>query len=289
MPKPRRTLEASALLAAPLVLLLAACGQGAGGGAGGAPDPDLPVTGTRWTVGAVTVDGTRSAAPEGTLVEFTADGRVRGSTGCNDFGAKAGLSGRRLTVGPVEVTEKGCPADRQRFEAAFLAALGGAPGGGLDGELKDGALTLASLDGAKRLELAAAPAVPPAPLRGTVWRIDGLVAKESVSSLPAGSGEKARFTVGADGRTTGNLGCNNFSAAAEVDERARTLVVEGPAATTRMMCASPQMGLETKLYALLDGRPLTYRIEGRVLTLTDASGEGLTARAEGAEQAGPRA
>ncbi|WP_369145473.1 META domain-containing protein [Streptomyces sp. R44] len=264
MPKSR-----ARVLLVPL-LLLTACGTESGAGSGGADtvSPDLPVAGTHWTVDAVTVDGRRSAGPDGARVDFEV-GRVRGNTGCNTFGAGVVLKGDALTVTQDEVTEIGCPADRRLFETEFLKAFSGP----LKGTLKGDGLRLASTDGRNVLELTTEPAVP---LRGTTWKIDGLVSKETASSLPAGSGDKARFVLGADGRITGNLGCNDFSATARLDEKTRTLTVEGPAATTRMMCTSPEMKLETRLYELLDG-PLTYRQNHRTLTLTDASGEGLTA------------
>ncbi|MEV6198351.1 META domain-containing protein [Streptomyces sp. NPDC051771] len=274
MPKPRSTILAAVLLAASLSVSLSACGQGGGAG-GNAGDPDLPLAGSQWTVGAVTVDGDRAEAPEGARVGFTGEGRAQGSTGCNHFGAAVTVAGTTVTVSPDEVTEMGCPEDRRRFETTFLAAFTGP----LKGTLTDGALTLVSADGARKVELAAEPSLP---LRGTPWKIDGLVSGDTVASLPAGGGEKARFVIGADGRITGNLGCNNFSATARIDEKARTLTVEGPAATTRMMCAGPQMQLETKLYELLDG-PLSYRLDHRALTLVDGAGEGLTARAEPAQ------
>ncbi|MFE5909893.1 META domain-containing protein [Streptomyces wedmorensis] len=269
MPKSR----AVAVLVLP-ILLLTACGTEGGGGAGsgaGGVQPDLPVAGTHWTVEAVTVDGRRSAAPDGARVDFEEGGRARGNSGCNTFGAAVTVKGDTLTVEPAEVTEIGCPADAQRFETELLKAFSGA----LKGTLKGDALRLASTDGRNGLELTAERAVP---LRGTTWKVEGLVSGQNAASLPAGSEGKARLLIGADGRVTGNLGCNNFSATARVDEQARTLTVEGPAATTRMMCTSPQMALETKLYELLDG-PLSYRLNHRTLTLTDASGEGLTATA----------
>ncbi|MER7947205.1 META domain-containing protein [Streptomyces sp. NPDC096079] len=266
MPKPR------ALVVLVPLLLLTACGTESGAGSGGADtvSPDLPVAGTHWTVGAVTVDGRRSAAPDGARVDFE-DGRARGNTGCNTFGATVVLKGDTLSVSPEEVTEIGCPGDRQRFEKEMLKAFSGR----LKGTLKGDELRLSSADGRAGLELTAEPAVP---LRGTTWKVDGLVSGGTVASPPAGSGDKARFVLGADGRVTGNLGCNNFSATARLDEKAHALTVEGPAATTRMMCTGPQMQLETELYELLDG-PLTYRLNHRTLTLTDASGEGLTATA----------
>ncbi|MFE0641069.1 META domain-containing protein [Streptomyces sp. NPDC058877] len=269
MPKPR----ARAVLL-PLLLLLSACGTegGAGSAGGDLASPDLPVVGTHWTVDAVTVDGRRSVAPAGARIDVE-EGRVRGNSGCNAFGGSVAVRGDVLTVSSVEATEIGCSAERQRFEAELLKAFSGP----LKGSLKGGALRLASPDGRNELELTAEPA---APLTGTTWKIDGLLSGdgETVSSLPADSGAKAKLVVGADGRVTGNLGCNDFSASVRIDGAARTLTVEGPAATTRMICTGPQMELETKLYELLDG-PLDYRLNHRTLTLTDGSGRGLTATA----------
>ncbi|MFE9737830.1 META domain-containing protein [Streptomyces sp. NPDC006477] len=270
MPKPR------VLLALVPVLLLTACGTEGGGGSGAdTVSPDLPVAGTHWTVDAVTVDGRRSDAPDGARVAFVEGGRARGNSGCNTFGATVAVNGDTLTVSPQEVTEIGCPADRQRFEQELLKAFSGRLKGKIDGD----SLTLDSPDGRGGLELTAEPA---APLRGTTWKVDGLVSGKTAASLPAGSGGKARIVIGADGRVSGNLGCNNFAATSRIDEKARTLTVDGPATTTRMMCTGPQMTLETKLYELLDGQ-LTYRLDHRTLTLTDASGEGLTAVAAGAQ------
>ncbi|MEU7513634.1 META domain-containing protein [Streptomyces sp. NPDC042898] len=269
MPKPR----ALAVLV-PLLLLSAtatACGteQGPGAAGAGTVDPGLPVSGTHWSIKAVTVDGSKSTAPAGARVEFKEDGRAQGNTGCNHFGATVAVNGDTLTVTQNEITEIGCPGDRQRFEKDLIKAFAGP----LKGTIKGERFTLASADGRNGLELASEPG---APLRGTTWKVDSLLSGTTASSLPAGSGSKARFVIGEDGRVSGNLGCNNFSATVRVD--GTTLTVDGPAATTRMMCASAEMELETKLYELLDG-PLTYRLDHRTLTLTDSSGEGLTATA----------
>ncbi|MBD0709171.1 META domain-containing protein [Streptomyces sp. CBMA291] len=273
----KRRWPGGALVGAGLVLLLAGCGTaGAGGPGPGAVPPDLPVAGTYWTIGAVTVDGQRSAAPDGARLAFGTDGQVHGDNGCNSFGATVAVRGDLLTVSPGGSTAKACPEDRGRFESAWTKAFTGP----LRGTLKGQALTLTAPDGRNSLELKAEPS---APLRGTPWRIDGLVSGETASALPTDSGTKARLVIGADGRITGNLGCNNFSATARVE--GGTLTVEGPAATTRMMCSSPQMRLETQLYALLDG-PLAYRLDHRTLTLTTPEGKGFTATATATATAG---
>ncbi|MFJ7987898.1 META domain-containing protein [Streptomyces sp. NPDC096351] len=269
-----RTL-ASAASAAAVALFLAACGTeggSSGSGPGSGSDslaPDLVVAGTHWTIGAVTVDGRRSAAPDGARVEFGTDGRAGGNSGCNSFGATVAVKGDTLTVSPKEITKIGCPEDLARFEKDLVKAFDGRLKGRQQGET----LTLASADGRNGLELTAETALP---LRGTTWKIDGLVSGGTASSLTPGTGGKARLVIGADGRISGNLGCNDFGATARVE--GKKLTVEGPAATTRMMCTGTQMQLETQLYEILDG-PLTYRLDHRKLTLTDARGEGLTATA----------
>ncbi|WP_411077397.1 META domain-containing protein [Streptomyces sp. cmx-10-25] len=275
MSKPRALVVLVPLLPA---LLLTACGTEGGRGSGSGADtvsPDLPLAGTHWTVDKVTVGGNASDAPDGADVAFEEDGRVVGRGGCNTFNATVTVKGDILTATPGPRTGMACSDDRMRFEKDLVKAFSGE----LKGTLENDTLTLTSPDGRNVLALTAEQ---PAPLRGTTWKVDGLLSGKTASSLPAGSEGKARIVLGEDGKVTGNLGCNNFSATAKAD--ATTLTVEGPAATTRMMCTGPQMKLETTLYELLDG-PLTYRLDHRTLTLTDASGEGLTATAEPAGRA----
>ncbi|MFI8522331.1 META domain-containing protein [Streptomyces sp. NPDC085481] len=267
-----RTL-AAAVVVPVLGLVLTACGteQGAGSGDGSGADtvgPGLPVAGTHWTIDAVTVDGARSVAPPGAGLGIGENGRGQGDTGCNHFGATVAVEGDTLTVSPQEITEKGCPADRQRFETAVLQAFKGK----LRGELKGKALTLSSPDGRRGVELTAEP---DAPLVGTAWTVDALLSGDTAGSLPAGSEGKAKLTFGKDGRLTGNLGCNQVTAPAKITDKTITL---GVVATTRMICTGPQMELETKLYEALDG-PLTYRLDHRTLTVTDSDGQGFTAQA----------
>ncbi|MEU7026803.1 META domain-containing protein [Streptomyces sp. NPDC046275] len=269
MKKPR-VLAGSALA----LLLLSACGTGTGGGPGaGAGSPDLPVAGTSWTIAAATADGVRSVAPSGAAVAFEANGRARGNSGCNHFGASVAVHGDTLTVTQEEVTEMGCDADRLRFETALLKAFSGE----LRGRQSGTSLVLASADGRRAVELTAEA---DAPLVGTAWTVDGLLdggAEGTATSLPAGSEGRARLTFGKDGRLSGSLGCNRVTAPARISGRTITL---GAIATTRMICTVPHMDLETALYERLDG-PLTYRLDHRTLTVTDADGQGFTAKAAG--------
>ncbi|GGT54534.1 META domain-containing protein [Streptomyces purpureus] len=272
MQKPHST----ALAAVALLGLLTACGTQTGSGSGTVTTP-LPVTGTDWTVDSVTVDGRKTAAPSGAHVEIAAKGakdgtkgEAKGSSGCNQFRADVAIGGDSLTVTPGETTEIGCPEDLQAFEAA----LGKAFTGTLKAKLTDGKLTLTGKEGTT-IALSARPPQPPAPLEGTSWKVDSLTSGDTVSSVPAGTEGKAHFTLGTDGSIRGNLGCNSFTATTKKD--ATTLTV-GRLATTRMLCQGPRGELESAVGQVLQGK-ITYKVEGRTLTLTAANGKGLTATA----------
>jgi len=58
-------------------------------------------------------------------MEFLADGKLRGSGGCNNFNGSFTAEGNRLSIGRVASTRMACaqPEGRMAQEAAFLAAL----------------------------------------------------------------------------------------------------------------------------------------------------------------------
>jgi heat shock protein HslJ len=58
-------------------------------------------------------------------LEFMADGRLRGSGGCNNFGSSYTLTGSQLGIGAAAATRKSCaePEGVMDQEAAFLRAL----------------------------------------------------------------------------------------------------------------------------------------------------------------------
>lgn len=271
MQKPRTTAATVLAASAASLLVLTACGSekagSAPGSGAGTVAPDVPVTGVHWTVERVTVDGKATQAPPGAHVEIGKDGQAKGSSGCNRFGAEVAVRGDTLTVSSATTTEMACEDDVQAFETTLHKAFTGTLKAKLDGDR----LTLTAPDGGTVLDLTSQP---PAPLRGATWTVDSLLSGETAASLPKGSEGKANFVVDKDGRVRGNLGCNRFTATAKVTPT--TLTVTSPVATTRMICSSPQMQLETKLYELL-AEPLTYKIDHRTLTLTDPKGEGFAA------------
>ena len=116
------------LLAALLLLALAAgCGSldRAGPSSVGLP-------GGTWTATEVAGRAPDPASPP--QLQFTADGRVAGSTGCNDFGGKVRLSGESIDISELQQTEIACPGEVGAIEAAFVRALGEAQRIGVEGD-----------------------------------------------------------------------------------------------------------------------------------------------------------
>ncbi|MEU2180905.1 META domain-containing protein [Streptomyces thermolilacinus] len=243
--------------------------------------PDIPLTGTHWTLNALTVEGARKTAPtpRRAYVEFKPDGTATGNAGCNRFTAKAAISGDTVTVGEVTRTEMACDKAVQDFEDAFLKAFTGklqAKLGDRDGtsatDIGLGRLTLTTSGG----DTLALSERPPAPLKGTKWSVETLLDGKTASSLPAGVKGRPHLTVAADGSATGNLGCNNFTATVKVEGDKMTFEA---LAVTRRMCTTLQNGLEQKLYGTLSSGPVTYRIDNGRLTVTAQDGSGFGALA----------
>jgi heat shock protein HslJ len=79
-----------------------------------------------WTVISVLYDDAiRSVVVDTDLTaEFSADGTISGSTGCNSFHGDYTLDGRKLHIGPLSATKKACPTkEASDQEAGYLAAL----------------------------------------------------------------------------------------------------------------------------------------------------------------------
>lgn len=178
-----------------------------------------------------------------------------------------------MTVRPGSSTDMAC--ENMRFETAFAKLFQGR----LAVRETPDTVTLKTAEG-DMINLSTKPRTPDAPLVATVWTVDSLLDGATASSLPAGAGGRARFTLAADGSASGNLGCNRFNAKAAVEGGSVTF---GPLTTTRMACLGPEGEVERALTGLFGGGPLQWRIQGDALTLTSAgSGAGITAKAASA-------
>ncbi|MGV9313975.1 META domain-containing protein [Streptomyces sp. NPDC003691] len=113
------------------------------------------------------------------------------------------------------------------------------------------------------------------PLVGTVWTVTGLTSPGTTEDVPAGAEKAAHFTLGKDGTLSGSLGCNRFTARAEVTGGVLTL---GPVAGTKMLCDGGKGELEQHLLKVLAGK-VAYALNGPVITLTGPDNTGLKATA----------
>ncbi|MFD9338698.1 META domain-containing protein [Streptomyces sp. NPDC060028] len=115
----------------------------------------------------------------------------------------------------------------------------------------------------------------------TQWIVSSLVSGDTAASVPADAAGRARFTIAADGATSGSLGCNRFTARATVDGQRLTF---GPLATTRVACQGAQGEVERALTGLFGSGPLTWKIQGDTLTLAGPDAKGLAAEAASAAE-----
>jgi heat shock protein HslJ len=89
-------------------------------------EPDLPLTGTTWTVDTIITGDAASSVPVGAVATFTfsADGRVEVRTGCNTGSGTYEANDDQLRFTGVAVTEMACDGAAGALEAAVLPILG---------------------------------------------------------------------------------------------------------------------------------------------------------------------
>lgn len=203
----------------------------------------------------------------GSQVRLVFDGdRLGASAGCNQLGGGYSIADGLLAASQMITTEMACDPALMEQDRWLTELLGGA---GVT--LADDTLTLERA-GVTLTLVDREVADPDRPLEGTRWVVDGVIANDAVSSVPAGV--TASITIH-DGRVDVEAGCNTGGGSVEVAEGVLTF---GPVALTKMACEPDAMAVEQAVVATLTG-PVAYSIEADVLTL-DGDGVGLTLRAE---------
>jgi len=160
-------------------------------------------------------------------------------------------SGRELVVW---VQQKSCSDGMSDTEHPFTARV----------SLPDGRF----LSGCCRIPAREAGGGAPAPLEGTVWRLEEITGPQSTSAAGLTRPATVRFE---SGRLSGYSGCNNFSGSYRVEGGQLTV---GPVASTQMACPEPGSSVEQAFHKALTGT-LQYSVAGDALTLTSASGATL--------------
>jgi heat shock protein HslJ len=259
------------LLAVPLLLVLAGCGERAAGAGGpGVPSAD-PLRGRTFIATAVTEDGRpRELAPDTELsVQFTDDGRLIAQAGCNQMQGEVDTSGGTLSFAEgLSVTEMGCDQARHEQDTFVADVLTATPAWELTGDR----FTITA--GTTVFDMAPREVVrPDQELVGTTWLLDTLVDGQAASSTTAGA---PAVTLVFDGtKVVADTGCNGVTAEYTV---AGDVLTFTQGAMTRMMCAPEIMRGETAAVDVLQGE-VEYDITADRLTLTHPSGKGLQLRA----------
>ncbi len=225
--------------------VLAAC---AGGKAG-----EADLAGSSWNLTSLMEQG---LAPGSSIsIQFSADGQVNGSAGCNRYMGSYTVSGKSLTISaPLATTMMACEEAIMDQEIAYLKALAEVKTFSISGEQ----LTLNDADKKGILVYQ----VQSQDLAGTSWEVTSYNnGKQAVVGVLAETSLTAVF--GEDGTISGSGGCNNFNGSYEVDDSTITI---GPLASTLMACEQDVMDQEAAFLAALQSAA-TYRVEGTTLEM----------------------
>jgi heat shock protein HslJ len=116
-----------------------------------------------------------------------------------------------------------------------------------------------------------------APLTGTKWTLESIVANDAVSSLPTGV-TPPTLDIADDGTVTFSTGCNSGGGSVVIGDFDGEGVLDfGVMRVTLMACEGDGAPVEASVLAVLDGE-VEVSIDGQVLTLTNG-GQGLQYRA----------
>lgn len=238
------------------VLLLALAGCSSLGQVAGVSSEDS-LTGKVWSL--TQLNGQPLATGSGISAVFTAEGKLAGSGGCNQYNGTYTISGNSITISPLASTMMACEQAVMDQEQAYLTALGQAK----TYSVKNDRLTLYGED----KSVLAVYQVASQDLAGTSWEAIGYNnGKQAVTSVIAGTTLTANFSN--DGNLTGSGGCNNYTGPYKIDGNKITI---GPLASTMKACEQAVMDQETQYLTALQSAA-TYQIEEKVLELRTADG-----------------
>jgi heat shock protein HslJ len=239
-----------------LLPLLAACGSDTA--TPGDADPDLAIGGDYVS------NGLPAPFKDGDVMRLTLDdGSIGFQATCNSMSGNASWDDGVLRVDSIGGTEMGCPGagfDQDEWLVDFFSSE---PAVALDGD------DLSITRGDDTIWFVPAEegggAGPAVPLDGTVWTLTGIEETDGDSVGITGVPGKVEATLTIEGqRMLVRAGCNRGSADVLVsDDR---LELE-PLALTKMACAGVAGEVERGVLQVLDGSPLTWRINGTQLRL----------------------
>ena len=246
----RPFVRVSALLAVSLIAV--ACSSGPGGSPTDGPG-DVGLANTSWTV--TSLAGVPTVGPARPTMTFSADGRVSGNSGCNQYSGTYRTDGSSITITNIASTMMMCAGPGADVEKLFLKGLNSATAWQ---RTEDG-----------QLEIAAAVAIVAAPgvAAGALSEAQGVEIPGSSWVLVemGGTADFAHIVptlaFGTDGSVSGFAGCNTFHGIYTPDGHIGSL------ASTKIACQAPASLVESDYlkalsdvsgWTLADGRLVTH-------------------------------
>ena len=203
------------------------------------------------------LSGQPLVANTGITANFSDDGTVSGSAGCNRYNGKYALSGSSITFSlNMAMSMMMCEQAVMDQETAYINALSQVKTYTISGDrlsLKDGNDNELLVFQAQSQDLS-----------GTSWEaINFNNGNQAIVGVITGTSLTAQF--GKDGTLSGNGGCNNYSGPYKVEGNKIKI---GPLASTMMACTDPKgvMEQEAQYLAALQMAE-SYQVEGKVLEL----------------------
>ena len=239
----------SALIAVSLIAI--ACRAGASDGPSDGP-VDVGLANTSWTVTALA--GRPTVGPARPTMTFSADGRVSGNSGCNQYSGTYLTDGSSISITNIASTMMMCAGPGADVEGLFLKGLDSATAWQ---RTEDGHLEIAAA-----VAIVAAPGVAVAPpsdaggveIPGSSWILVEMNGTADFAHI------MPTLVFGRDGTVSGFAGCNTFHGTYTADGHI------GELASTKIACQPPASLIEFDyLKALSDVGRLTL-VDGRLIT-----------------------
>ncbi len=219
------------------------------------------LTGTIWNV---TTLNEQPPLPTTTLsAEFSEDGQVAGSAGCNNFSATYEVDGDNITfnMSPAAMTMMACPQPIMNQETEYLTALETA----VTYNINAAELTLFDADGNPMVIFEAVSQ----DLADSAWEVISYNnGKEAVVSVILDTTIDLNFDK--TGELFGFAGCNHYAASYEAAAGAFT---SGPSIKTDVVCSDPEGIMEQEAHYLAAlATAVTYTIDGTTMNMRTADG-----------------
>ncbi len=225
--------------------------------------PEADLADTLWVLSAYGDPDNLIRAEDRVLstVIFSADGTLKGNSGCNNYSAGYQVRDNQITIDLPISNLKVCVKGMDQ-EKAFLQLLGAAQ----SFRLGVNSLEIAAGDGTQVMRFNARH-LPLENVRWSLAAVDGRSLPEGVSASLLFTPSDSPAATGEENLVAGEGGCNTFSGLYEVSGEVLSL---GPLAVTQMICEEQAMQVDKSLLAGLENARNFSIISNQLTILTES-------------------